>query len=145
VKLKLFSILGYLLLAAALAALILRKSIFAEGYFLAAVQFLSVMLMLWARITFGLRSFHFAANPTEGELVSTGPYKFIRHPIYASAIYFASAAVISHLSLFNILLIIVCCIGAAIRIYSEEKFLLAKYPEYYDYAKRTKRIFPFIV
>jgi hypothetical protein len=33
-------------------------------------------LMIWARLTFGLRSFHPAANPTRGGLVTTGPYIF---------------------------------------------------------------------
>jgi len=143
-KLRTLSITGYIILAAALVLLILRKSFFAEGSILIVIQILAAMLMLWARLTFGLRSFHAAANPTEGGLVTTGPYKFIRHPIYASVIYFILASVISHPLMLNIFLVIVCCLGAAIRIYSEEKLILTKYPEYSDYAKRTKRIIPFI-
>jgi protein-S-isoprenylcysteine O-methyltransferase Ste14 len=138
------SISGYIILAAALVVLILRKSFFAEGSILIAIQILAAMLMIWARITFGLRSFHAAANPTEGGLVTTGPFKFIRHPIYASVIYFILASVISHPLMLNIFLVIVCCLGVTIRIYSEEKLILTKYPEYSDYAKRTKRIVPFI-
>ena len=47
--------------------------------------------MVAARITFGRRSFHAAANPTEGGLVTTGPYAYIRHPIYAAILYFVWA------------------------------------------------------
>lgn len=143
-KQRTLSISGYIILAAALVVLILRKSFFAEGSILIAIQILAAMLMIWARITFGLRSFHAAANPTEGGLVTTGPFKFIRHPIYASVIYFILASVISHPLMLNIFLVIVCCLGVTIRIYSEEKLILTKYPEYSDYAKRTKRIVPFI-
>ena len=144
-KQRTLSISGYIILAAALVVLILRKSFFAEGSILIAIQILAAMLMIWARITFGLRSFHAAANPTEGGLVTTGPFKFIRHPIYASVIYFILASVISHLSLLNIFLTVVCYLGAAIRIYLEERLILTKYLEYSEYAKRTKRIIPFII
>jgi protein-S-isoprenylcysteine O-methyltransferase Ste14 len=41
-----------------------------------------------ARVTFGRRSFHAAANPTAGGLVTTGPYRLIRHPIYTAACLF---------------------------------------------------------
>jgi len=44
--------------------------------------------MLWARLTFGGRSFHAGANPTAGGVVTTGPYRFVRHPIYAAILYF---------------------------------------------------------
>ncbi len=43
----------------------------------------------------------------------------------------------------NLLSIIV--VAAAIRIYLEERLILTKYPEYSEYAKRTKRIIPFII
>jgi protein-S-isoprenylcysteine O-methyltransferase Ste14 len=45
------------------------------------VQAVAVALMIWARITFGRRSFHAVANPTEGGLVTSGPYAIVRHPI----------------------------------------------------------------
>ena len=40
-----------------------------------ALQAIAAVLFVWARATFGLRSFHPAANPTEGGLVTTGPYR----------------------------------------------------------------------
>ena len=142
---KILSIFAYILLALAPISLIFQKSLFATEYILVGVQVLAITLMLWTRISFGMRSFHIAANPTEGGLVTTGPYKYIRHPIYASVILFILAAVISHLSLLNIFLTVVCYLGAAIRIYLEERLILTKYLEYSEYAKRTKRIIPFII
>jgi protein-S-isoprenylcysteine O-methyltransferase Ste14 len=61
-----------------------------------AIQVFAVALMIWARITFGIRSFHGTANTTEGKLVTNGPYKYWRHPIYASIIYFIWASVIAY-------------------------------------------------
>ena len=100
--------------------------------------------MVWARITFGSRSFHFAANPTEGGLVTTGPYKYFRHPIYASVLYFAIPGVIANLTGLNVLLLILLIVGVAIRIYTEETLVIRQYPDYAEYAIRTKRIVPFL-
>jgi protein-S-isoprenylcysteine O-methyltransferase Ste14 len=145
VNLQSFSVLGYLLLVAVLLALVFLHSIIALGSAFLFVQGMAAALMLWARFTFGLRSFHASADPTEGGLVTTGPYRFIRHPIYASILYFIWAAVLSHLSVLTISLAIVACCGAAIRILAEEALVRVRYPEYSDYARRTKRVLPFIL
>jgi protein-S-isoprenylcysteine O-methyltransferase Ste14 len=100
--------------------------------------------MVWARITFGRRSFHYRADTTEGDLVTTGPYRFIRHPIYASILYFFWAAVSSHLSVVNLLCAGIGTFGICIRVYAEEHFLFLQYPEYADYAARTKRFIPYL-
>ena len=56
------------------------------------------LLILWARVTFGRRSFHVVANPTEGGLVTSGPYRYIRHPIYAAICLFTWVGVAAHWS-----------------------------------------------
>jgi len=87
-SLKLASIVGFLAMVAALVGLIYGHSLLGESPVPIGVQVLAVALMIWARVTFGGRSFHAAANPTEGGVVTSGPYRFLRHPIYAAALYF---------------------------------------------------------
>ena len=60
------------------------------------VQVAAVLLMVWARMTFGRRSFHAAANPTAGGLVTWGPYRYWRHPIYSAILLFLWSGVLSH-------------------------------------------------
>jgi len=60
--------------AAALAWLFVIHHLIASNPILLVVQASAVLLMLWARVTFGRRSFHATANTTEGGLVTTGPY-----------------------------------------------------------------------
>ena len=139
------SLTGYAILVITLMCLVVEKSILASGLVASIVQIIAVLLMLWARITFGRRSFHAAANPTEGGLVTNGPYAYIRHPIYASILYFLWAAVFSHFSVINLILGIIGTIGACIRIYSEEHLIVHQYPQYAEYAARTKRVIPFLV
>ena len=139
------SITGHFLLVVALVGLVIQSSAIATGLFSITVQLLAVILMVWARMTFGRRSFHAAADPTEGGLVTTGPYAYIRHPIYASILYFIWAGTFSHLSVLNIILAIVGTVGVSVRIYSEEHLLLLRYPEYTNYAVRTKRVIPYLL
>jgi len=110
-----------------------------------AIQLLAVSLMAWARFTFGIRSFHGAANTTKGGLITHGPYKWFRHPIYAALIYFIWAGILSHISIETIgaaIVITLCLVG---RFLLEEKFLMETYPEYQTYAAKTKRIIPFLI
>ncbi len=143
-SLKGYSIAGYALMVLALLCIIYNRGLFSGSVFVIAVQILSALLMVWARVTFRSRSFHFAANPTEGGLVTTGPYRFVRHPIYASVLYFAAAGAAANLSLLNGGFFILLAAGVGIRIYCEEKLILRQYPEYADYSRRTRRIIPFV-
>ena len=108
------------------------------------VQVLALGLMVYARITFGLRSFNASATPTEGGLVTSGPYKYWRHPIYAAALYLTWAGVLTHLSLINFLIGLIPTFGLGLRMYAEERLLTETYPSYPAYAARTKRVIPFI-
>ena len=144
-SLKVASIVGLFLMVAALVTLIWAHSLLGESPVPIGVQILAVALMVWARLVFGGRSFHAEANPTEGGVVKSGPYRFVRHPIYAAALYFTWAGVLSHLSILSLALGISMVAGAMTRIAAEEKLLVERYPEYTEYANRTKRIIPFLI
>ncbi|MEP6916570.1 MAG: methyltransferase, partial [Acidobacteriota bacterium] len=105
----------------------------------------AVALMLSARVAFGMRSFHAAANPTSGGLVTIGPYRWLRHPIYAAALYFVWAAAIDHRSLPAIAAAVLVTAGASVRMYAEETLLVRMYPDYIAYSARTARVVPFVI
>src|SRR4030095_11065399 len=98
VLLKFASLLGFVFLVGVLIALIYLRSLSGAEPIGITLQVLAVLLMLWARATFGVRSLHAAADPTGGGLVTTGPSRFLRHPIYAAILYFMAVGIVSHLS-----------------------------------------------
>jgi protein-S-isoprenylcysteine O-methyltransferase Ste14 len=144
---RLNSVAATLVLMAAVIALVLEHTFFSKMTFGIAIQIAAALLMLWARLTFGLRSFHAAANPTEGGLVMTGPYRYWRHPIYAAVLIFVWTGVLTQggmPALIPVLLAVVATITSGIRILSEEKLLTATFPGYAEYSMRTKRLIPFV-
>ena len=132
------------LLVVVTVTILFRHALFADSPLGMAVQALALLLMIWARITFGRRSFHATASPTEGGLVTTGPYRYWRHPIYAAVLLFMWVGVISHFSPLNALLGLIASAATAVRIITEERLVRERYPEYRDYAARTKRLVPFV-
>jgi protein-S-isoprenylcysteine O-methyltransferase Ste14 len=139
------SILGFGGAVAGLLVLFYSGHLFCRRPAVIAVQVAAALLMIWARITFGRRSFHAAANPTAGGLVTNGPYCYWRHPIYAAILYFAWASLgcgIDALALGGVALITV---GLAVRMAMEERLLRGTYPDYVDYARRTRRVVPFLL
>lgn len=143
--LKRLSLIGTAVLGVGVIGLLVRHVLLGTGPIAIGVQIVAVLLMVWSRLAFGLRSFHASANPTEGGLVTTGPYRYLRHPIYAAILYFTWAAVLSHRDVVTVLLGVAATAGAAIRIFTEERLVVLRYPEYAAYAARTKRIIPFLV
>jgi protein-S-isoprenylcysteine O-methyltransferase Ste14 len=141
---KIISILAYVILVLMLLALIGQDAVIADGTLGKVIQLGAVALMIWARVAFGGRSFHASADPTEGGLVTTGPYRYFRHPIYASIFYFFWAAVLTHFSGITFIIGIVATAAIMVRIISEERLLVVRYPEYAEYASRTKRIIPYV-
>lgn len=129
----------------AVLGLYFTHSLFGHGPLTIGLQVAAVLLMLWARITFGLRSFHYAANPTEGGLVTTGPYRFVRHPIYAAILLFVWTGVSANWSLHAVALGLLATAMTFLRMIFEERLVRERYPEYADYAQRTRRVIPYIL
>jgi protein-S-isoprenylcysteine O-methyltransferase Ste14 len=141
---KAASLAGLAIAVLALVYLLKKDHLFSDNYIGMTIQVLAVALMLWARVTFGMRSFHAVANTTSGGLVTHGPYRWFRHPIYASIIYFVWAGVASYPYADCIIAAALVSLGLITRMLLEETFLRVAYPEYGAYSKQTKRIIPFI-
>ncbi len=135
---------AYALLAVPLAFLVVTGRFFSPLPVAVAFQVVGLLVVVWARLTFGMRSFHVGSTPTQGGLVTTGPYRYVRHPIYAGALLIFAGVLVGHHDVAA--LVAVGCAAAAlgVRLVAEERAVARTYPEYTSYAQRTKRLVPWV-
>ena len=106
---------------------------------------IGVFTMFWALWTMRLSNLNMMPDlKHKSILVTSGPYRVIRHPMYASVLLVTLMLVLNHLTLLRIVFWLVLVIDLHFKYLYEEKLLLKKFPEYMDYRKNTKRLIPFI-
>jgi protein-S-isoprenylcysteine O-methyltransferase Ste14 len=100
---------------------------------------------VWARVHLGRNWGMPMTVKEEPELVTSGPYRFVRHPIYTGIL----TAVVGTALAINLLVLVVAVAVAAFFIYSarvEERNLGAIFPIAYPaYRARTKMLIPFLL
>ena len=131
-------------MALLLVLLGLTGNLFSWNPIVIAGQILGLALVIYARITFGRQRFNISATPAEGPLLRRGPYRIIRHPMYTGTSLLLLVTIISHLSPFTAAIGILILIIIPWRINLEESQLTATYPDYAEYASRTKRLIPYV-
>lgn len=86
-----------------------------------------------------------AALSEDHELIQTGAYRWLRHPIYASMLgmYVATGLAWTWWPMFLAGLVFFIA-GTEIRIAAEERLLAQRFPAYADYRTRTSAYIPFV-
>jgi protein-S-isoprenylcysteine O-methyltransferase Ste14 len=103
-----------------------------------------MVCLVWARQHLGRNWSQTVSVKKEPELVTSGPYRYVRHPMYAGGFLaaFGSAIVCGGGWIFLLLIL-----GAIFlwRVGAEDKLMAQQFPgEYPDYKKRTKAFIPFV-
>ena len=116
----------------------------ALGWAAAAFTAIGIGLAVWARVYLGRNWSPRPAVKEHHELVTTGPYAYVRHPIYTGIMLATLGTALLGIFL-GIVMFIVISIIFALRIGKEEKLMLELFPRQYPaYQKRTKRLVPFV-
>jgi protein-S-isoprenylcysteine O-methyltransferase Ste14 len=110
-----------------------------------AVQLLGMALAIWARVYLGRNWGMPTTMRAEPELVTSGPYRYVRHPIYTGIIVAVTGATLT----FNVLALVVA-VGVVVLFYYsarvEERNMTEVFPtQYPEYKARTKMLIPFVL
>jgi protein-S-isoprenylcysteine O-methyltransferase Ste14 len=82
--------------------------------------------------------------PEVRRLVTGGPYRLVRHPLYAAEILAACAFVMVNPGALPVVVLAPFVATQLLRSRFEERLLTAAYPEYREYARHTRRLIPFV-
>jgi protein-S-isoprenylcysteine O-methyltransferase Ste14 len=106
---------------------------------------LSGFLAFWAMAVMKPGNFNVVPTPVEnGILISDGPYKVIRHPMYTSIFIFASALLAGQFDFIKLGISMVLVAGLVVKMLYEEDLLCSHFPAYKQYMTKTKRVIPFV-
>ena len=99
---------------------------------------------LWALFNMKFR-FNVAPELLPGsKIITSGPYKYIRHPMYTTVLGTTLTVVIFSFTYFLLMIWLILFITLLMKLSYEEFLLEKEFGGYADYKAKTKRIIPFI-
>jgi protein-S-isoprenylcysteine O-methyltransferase Ste14 len=112
-------------------------------YLAAAVGLSVVPLLVWTLSALGRNITPTVVVRREHTLVTTGPYRWVRHPLYTFGLTAWFAVSVMAANVFMAALILIGGVGIVVRTPKEEARLLERFGDKYrEYASRTGRFLP---
>ena len=115
-----------------------------ENIFLIFVVILFLLIGIWAMM---VMKFNFNISPEliEGtNLKTSGPYGFIRHPMYLSVLGITFSWLLNEWSYFRLIIWLILFFDLILKINFEEKLLNKAFKDFKIYKSKTKKLIPFV-
>ncbi len=107
-----------------------------------SLTLMGTLLAFWSAWHLGT---NFSLLPQARRLITTGPYRFVRHPIYLGGLLITIGEVWWRFSPLVIVLNVLFVAAQIVRLRYEEQVLIRAFPEYEAYRSRTSALIPGIV
>lgn len=109
------------------------------------MMILAVVNGLWAVMSMNRKTLTVLPELREhASLVTSGPYKYIRHPMYTSVLMLLTGMLLNEFNFIRLTVLIVVLIVLILKLRLEEKQLQNRFPGYKQYMLKTKRLVPFV-
>ncbi len=103
----------------------------------------AVVLGVWTLAHNRPGNFNVRPEPkASGRLVTGGPYRYMRNPMYSAVLLFAAAEVVAYADMWKIACWLLLALVLLAKVMLEERALRALFPGYAAYAKRVRRFIP---
>jgi protein-S-isoprenylcysteine O-methyltransferase Ste14 len=101
---------------------------------------------VWSRITLGRNWSAEVTFKQDHELIESGPYALVRHPIYTGLIVMGLGTAINYGRVVGLALLIAFCGGLWWKARQEERIMARHFPHAYaEYKTRVRAIIPFVL
>lgn len=106
---------------------------------------LGLLLALWARVTLGGNWSARVTFKKDHELIRTGPYALVRHPIYTAILLMFTGTIVFIGRIEGVIVVALAIAGFWIKLRAEERLMTSHFPtEYPAYKAQTKTLIPFV-
>lgn len=110
-----------------------------------AIQLIGVLIAIWGVLTIKVGNFNIQPEVKSKILISKGPFRWIRNPMYLGILIVFLLPVIRNQSLTQWLAFVLLIIVLLIKIGREEQLLYERFREsYIVYKKKSWRLIPFV-
>lgn len=142
---------GWFLLQMVLFAVILLAPRIPPVAFPVWLQGVGLMLLAvggvfgtWGTLALGKNLTAFPKPVDDGALVTTGPYAYVRHPIYSGLILGTLGWALFRANLLGVLLALILFLFFDLKSRREERWLREAYPGYAGYQGRVRKLIPWV-
>ncbi len=117
-----------------------------SGWLGLALNLAGVTIAIWARLALGRNWSGAAATVQEGhELVQSGPYALVRHPIYTGLLLALAGTVLTHATVSGMAGLAMVCFALIVRVRIEDRLMAQQFGAVHDaYSSRTWKLIPFV-
>ena len=106
------------------------------------ISIVGIIISLAALLTLNKNLSPFPTPKADAELIQSGIYKYIRHPIYSGILFFTFGYSMYSENTLRLLIFLTLLILFSFKAAYEEKLLQDKYSNYGDYKKKTGMFLP---
>jgi len=103
-----------------------------------------IVIAIWAAILLGPNLTPLPKPKPSGQLIQTGLYKLVRHPIYFGVILVSFGWAGIEQTIYTLVLAFILLIFFELKSRQEERWLTQKFFEYDVYKQNTKKLIPYI-
>jgi protein-S-isoprenylcysteine O-methyltransferase Ste14 len=128
-----------------LGLIALTGPLFPSNAVLLVLELLGIGLGIWAILAMRIGNFNIMPDPLKhSQLVTSGPYRMIRHPMYLAILLTTLPLIIYSFDIFRLAIWLVLLIDLIFKLIYEENLLSVKLVGYDRYIERSFRLFPYI-
>lgn len=103
-----------------------------------------VLIFLWSAFNLGRSLTPFPRPLADGELVTHGAYRLVRHPMYLAVLLVSLGLSLMTMSTMRLLVTLLLFIFFDLKSRREERWLVEHYPAYRQYQQGTRRLIPWL-